>query len=50
MPVFDAACAGVMLHAMAGEAWARSHGGADRGLLASEIADTLLALPALRPS
>jgi NAD(P)H-hydrate epimerase len=41
MPAFEAACAGVMLHGLAGEAWSRSHGGADRGLLASEIADRL---------
>lgn len=41
LPSFDAACAGVVIHALAGEAWARAHGGADRGLLASEIADTL---------
>jgi NAD(P)H-hydrate epimerase len=39
LPPFEAACAGVMLHALAGEAWARAHGGADRGMLASEIAD-----------
>lgn len=38
---FEAACAGVMLHALSGEAWSRAHGGADRGLLASEIADGL---------
>jgi hydroxyethylthiazole kinase-like uncharacterized protein yjeF len=38
---FDAACAGVMLHALAGEAWSRRHGGADRGMLASEIADAI---------
>jgi NAD(P)H-hydrate epimerase len=36
---FEAACAGVMLHGLAGEAWSRAHGSADRGLLASEIAD-----------
>jgi NAD(P)H-hydrate epimerase len=36
---FEAACAGVMLHALAGQAWSEAHGGADRGLLASEIAD-----------
>ena len=36
---FEAACAGVMLHALSGEAWSRAHRGADRGLLASEIAD-----------
>jgi NAD(P)H-hydrate epimerase len=34
---FDAACAGVFIHAAAGEAWSARHG--DRGLLASEIAD-----------
>jgi hydroxyethylthiazole kinase-like uncharacterized protein yjeF len=39
LPPFEAACAGVMLHALAGEAWSRAHGGADRGMLASEIAD-----------
>jgi NAD(P)H-hydrate epimerase len=38
---FEAACAGVMLHALAGEAWAAAHGGADRGMLAHEIADAL---------
>ncbi len=38
---FEAACAGVLLHGLAGEAWARAHGGADRGLLASEIADAI---------
>jgi hydroxyethylthiazole kinase-like uncharacterized protein yjeF len=38
---FEAACAGVMLHAMSGEAWSRARGGSDRGLLASEIADGL---------
>jgi len=45
---FDAACAGVMLHAEAGEAWAQAHGGADRGMLASEIADMLPPLLAAR--
>jgi|CZKU01.1.fsa_nt_gi hydroxyethylthiazole kinase-like uncharacterized protein yjeF len=44
---FDAACAGVMLHAMAGETWSRAHAGADRGMLASEIAD---AVAIVRPS
>jgi NAD(P)H-hydrate epimerase len=34
---FDAACAGVFIHAAAGEAWSAAHG--DRGLLASEIGD-----------
>jgi ADP-dependent NAD(P)H-hydrate dehydratase / NAD(P)H-hydrate epimerase len=44
MPPFEAACAGVMLHGFAGQAWSDAHGGADRGLLASEIADALPAL------
>jgi hydroxyethylthiazole kinase-like uncharacterized protein yjeF len=44
LPAFEAACAGVLLHALAGEAWARAHAGADRGMLASEIADTIPAL------
>ncbi|MGH7438646.1 MAG: NAD(P)H-hydrate dehydratase, partial [Polyangiaceae bacterium] len=38
---FEAACAGVMVHAMAGEAWSKGHGDADRGMLASEIADAI---------
>jgi NAD(P)H-hydrate epimerase len=46
LPPFEAACAGVMLHGLAGEAWSRSNGGADRGMLASEIADELPALAA----
>jgi NAD(P)H-hydrate epimerase len=41
LPAFEAACAGVLLHALAGEAWSQAHGGADRGMLASEIADML---------
>jgi NAD(P)H-hydrate epimerase len=41
LPAFDAACAGVLLHAWAGVAWSKKHGGADRGLLASEIADII---------
>jgi NAD(P)H-hydrate epimerase len=41
LPPFEAACAGVMLHALAGRAWSQAHGGADRGLLAHEIADHL---------
>ena len=41
LPAFEAACAGVLLHALAGEAWAAANGGADRGMLASEIADML---------
>jgi hydroxyethylthiazole kinase-like uncharacterized protein yjeF len=36
---FDAACAGVFLHADAATAWSERHG--DRGLLASEIADEI---------
>jgi ADP-dependent NAD(P)H-hydrate dehydratase / NAD(P)H-hydrate epimerase len=36
---FEAACAGVLLHALGGEAWSRAHGQVDRGALASEIAD-----------
>jgi len=44
LPPFEAACAGVMAHGLAGEAWSRSHGGADRGGLASEIADMLPSL------
>jgi len=39
LEAFEAACAGVLLHGIAGEAWARAHAGADRGMLASEIAD-----------
>ncbi len=41
LPGFEAACAGVMLHALAGEAWSRAHSNADRGMLASEIADAI---------
>jgi len=46
---FEAACAGVMLHALSGQAWSRARGGADRGLLASEIADGLPAFFAPGP-
>lgn len=51
LPAFDAACAGVMLHALAGQAWSSAHGDADRGLLASEIGDMLPSLrsPASKP-
>jgi NAD(P)H-hydrate epimerase len=49
LPPFEAACAGVMIHAMAGEAWSRAHGGADRGLLASEIADAIPTLGSVSP-
>jgi NAD(P)H-hydrate epimerase len=38
-PPFEAACAAVYLHGLAGDAWRDAHG--DRGLLASEIADML---------
>ncbi len=41
LPAFEAACAGVLLHGLAGEAWSEAHGGADRGLLASEIGDLI---------
>jgi len=44
LPPFEAACTGVMLHALAGEAWSAAHGGADRGMLASDIADALITL------
>jgi NAD(P)H-hydrate epimerase len=40
-PAFDAACAGVFLHALSGRDWSQARGGADRGMLASEIADGL---------
>jgi ADP-dependent NAD(P)H-hydrate dehydratase / NAD(P)H-hydrate epimerase len=49
-PTFEAACAGVMLHAAAGEQWARTHHHTDRGMLASEIADTLPGLAPAAPS
>jgi len=38
---FEAACAGVYLHGAAADAWSAAQAGADRGLLASEIADAL---------
>jgi NAD(P)H-hydrate epimerase len=41
LPPFEAACAGVLAHGFAGEDWSRAHGGIDRGMLASEIADAL---------
>lgn len=34
-----AAAAAIVIHARAGASWSRRHGGADRGLLAGEIAD-----------
>jgi ADP-dependent NAD(P)H-hydrate dehydratase / NAD(P)H-hydrate epimerase len=46
LPPFEAACAAVLVHALAGEAWSREHGGADRGMLASEIAEMLPAVVA----
>ncbi|HZU83985.1 MAG TPA: NAD(P)H-hydrate dehydratase, partial [Polyangiaceae bacterium] len=36
---FPAACAGVLAHGLSGAAWSASHGGADRGMIAPEIAD-----------
>jgi len=39
MPPDKAACAGVHVHGLAADVWRAKHGGADRGLLASEIAD-----------
>jgi NAD(P)H-hydrate epimerase len=41
LPAFEAACAGVLLHGLAGQEWSKARGGCDRGLLASEIADAL---------
>lgn len=46
LPPFEAASAGVLLHALAGQAWSRAHHGMDRGMLASEIADGLPGLAA----
>jgi ADP-dependent NAD(P)H-hydrate dehydratase / NAD(P)H-hydrate epimerase len=46
LPAREAAEAAVYLHGLAAEAWAKEHGGADRGMLASELTDrfpTLLA-------
>jgi hydroxyethylthiazole kinase-like uncharacterized protein yjeF len=39
MPPDRAACAAVHVHGLAADVWSAKHGGADRGLLASEIAD-----------
>jgi NAD(P)H-hydrate epimerase len=47
-PCFEAACAGVLLHGLAGEAWSKAHGGRDRGMLAFDIADTLPTLSSSR--
>jgi hydroxyethylthiazole kinase-like uncharacterized protein yjeF len=46
---FEAACAGVLLHALGGEQWSRVRGAADRGMLASEIADAIPGLVSLTP-
>jgi NAD(P)H-hydrate epimerase len=35
---FDAACTAAYVHGSAADAWCEAHGGADRGMLASEIA------------
>lgn len=40
LPVTEAACAGVLVHAKAGDRW-RERTGADRGLLASELCDAV---------
>jgi NAD(P)H-hydrate epimerase len=39
-----AACAAVHVHGLAADAWSRAAGGADRGLLASEVADRVPAV------
>jgi NAD(P)H-hydrate repair Nnr-like enzyme with NAD(P)H-hydrate dehydratase domain len=39
MPAEKAACAGVHVHGLAADVWRAKHGGADRGLLASELGD-----------
>jgi ADP-dependent NAD(P)H-hydrate dehydratase / NAD(P)H-hydrate epimerase len=44
----EAAEAGVYLHGLAAEAWAKENGGADRGMLASELTDRFPALVAQR--
>ena len=48
LPTFEAACSAVLMHAFAGQAWSVAHGGADRGMLASEIANGLPAVLAAR--
>jgi NAD(P)H-hydrate epimerase len=50
LPPFEAACAGVMIHGLAGDAWSEAHGGSDRGLLASEIADAIPSLTSVSAS
>ena len=41
MPLGQAAAAGVHVHGLAADRWRARHGGADRGLLASEVADAV---------
>jgi NAD(P)H-hydrate epimerase len=40
MPPVQAACAGVLVHALAGDRW-RARTGSDRGMLAREIAESV---------
>lgn len=44
LPPRESAEAAVYLHGLCAEAWAKRHGGADRGLLAGELTDELPAL------
>jgi ADP-dependent NAD(P)H-hydrate dehydratase / NAD(P)H-hydrate epimerase len=44
MPVARAACAAVHVHGLCADAWSLAAGGADRGLLASEIAERVPAV------
>jgi ADP-dependent NAD(P)H-hydrate dehydratase / NAD(P)H-hydrate epimerase len=44
MPASRAACTAVHVHGLAADAWSRAAGGADRGLLASEIAERVPAV------
>jgi len=39
LPPRDAACVAAYVHGAAADAWSSAHGGADRGLLAHEVAD-----------
>jgi NAD(P)H-hydrate epimerase len=43
LPPLQAACAGVLVHALAGDRW-RARTGSDRGMLASEIAESVPAI------
>jgi NAD(P)H-hydrate epimerase len=43
MPPVQAACAGVLVHALAADRW-RAHTGSDRGMLAGEIAESVPAI------